>query len=60
MLNKLGFMISDIVVLLINQGASIILVSKYLGHSDVSMTLNRYTHMYKSELENVTNLLNNL
>ena len=43
--------------LLINQGASIILVSKFLGHSDVSMTLNRYTHMYKNELENVTNLL---
>lgn len=46
--------------LLINRGASIVLVSKYLGHSDISMTLNTYTHMYKSELENVTNLLNNL
>ncbi len=46
--------------LLINQGASIALVSKYLGHSEISTTLNIYTHMYKSELENVTNLLNNL
>lgn len=46
--------------LLINQGASIALVSKYLGHSKISTTLNTYTHMYKSELENVTNLLNNL
>ena len=46
--------------LLINKGASIALVSKYLGHSKITTTLNIYTHMYKSELENVTNLLNNL
>lgn len=46
--------------LLINQGASIALVSKYLGHSNISMTLNTYTHLYKSELENISNLLNNL
>lgn len=46
--------------LLINQGASIILVSKYLGHSDVKMTLNTYTHMYKSELERITETLNKL
>lgn len=46
--------------LLINKGASIALVSKYLGHSNISITLNTYTHMYKSELENVTNLLNEL
>lgn len=46
--------------LLINKGASIVLVSKYLGHANISITLNTYTHMYKSELENITNLLNNL
>ena len=46
--------------ILTNQGASIVLVSKYLGHANVSMTLDKYTHMYKSELENITNLLNNL
>lgn len=46
--------------LLINQGASIILVSKYLGHSDIKMTLNTYTHMYKSELERITETLNKL
>ena len=46
--------------LLINRGASIILVSKYLGHSDITMTLNTYTHLFKNELENVTNLLNKL
>lgn len=46
--------------LLINKGATIALVSKYLGHSNITITLNTYTHMYKSELENVTELLNNL
>lgn len=46
--------------LLINKGASIALVSKYLGHSNISITLNTYTHMYKSELEQMTNILNNL
>ncbi len=46
--------------LLINQGASIALVSKYLGHSNISMTLNTYTHLYKSELESMTDILNNL
>jgi len=46
--------------LLINNGASIALVSKYLGHGNISITLNTYTHMYKSELENMTNILNKL
>jgi len=46
--------------LLINNGSSIMLVSKYLGHSNISITLNTYTHMYKSELENITLALNNL
>ena len=35
---------------LINNGASPLLVSKWLGHSNVTMTLNRYSHLYKSEL----------
>ena len=46
--------------LLINEGASIALVSKYLVHSNISMTLNTYIYMYKSELESMTNILNNL
>ncbi len=46
--------------LLINQGASIALVSKYLGHSNITITLNTYTHMFQSELENISNKLNNL
>ena len=46
--------------LLINQGASITLVSKYLGHSKVSITLDIYSHFYKSELENIVERINNL
>ena len=46
--------------LLINKGATIALVSKYLGHANISITLNTYTHMYKNELENVTNILDKL
>ena len=46
--------------LLINQGASITLVSKYLGHSNISTTLNTYTHLYKSELNEMVNILNKL
>ena len=46
--------------LLINHGANITLVSKYLGHSDIKMTLNTYSHMYKSELNKLTDELDNL
>lgn len=45
---------------LINQGATITLVSKYLGHSKVSITLDVYSHFYKSELENIVERINNL
>lgn len=46
--------------LLINKGASIALVSKYLGHSNIAITLKTYTHMYKSELDNIKEMLNNI
>ena len=46
--------------LLINQGASITLVSKYLGHSNIAITLKTYTHLYKSELEDITEKLNKI
>lgn len=46
--------------LLINKGASISLVSKYLGHSDIATTLNIYTHIYQDELNNMTKILDNL
>ena len=46
--------------LLINKSASITLVSKYLGHSKVSMTLNTYSHFYKSELTDITKIIEKL
>lgn len=43
--------------LLISKNADPVLVAKYLGHADVSMTLNRYSHMYKSRLDEIVNLI---
>lgn len=43
--------------LLINQGASITLISKYLGHSDKATTLNTYSHMFHNELEAIASSL---
>lgn len=45
--------------LLISKNADPVLVAKYLGHSDVSMTLNRYSHMYKSKLDDLIKLIEN-
>ena len=33
--------------LLINKSSTIALVAKYLGHSNISVTLNPYTHIYE-------------
>lgn len=46
--------------LLINKGASVALVSKYLGHSDIATTLNIYSHMFKSELQDIAEELKDL
>ena len=46
--------------LLINNGASLPLVSKYLGHSNITTTLNTYTHMFKNELQDIVDSLNKL
>lgn len=45
---------------LINNGASIVLVSKYLGHSKISITLDTYTHLYKNELLEVSKIIDTL
>lgn len=45
---------------LIQRGASIVLVSKYLGHSKISVTLDTYTHLYKSELLEVSKMIDTL
>jgi len=46
--------------LLINNNMPITLVSRYLGHSKVSVTLDTYSHMYKSDLNTLTDYINNL
>lgn len=46
--------------LLINNNANITLVSKYLGHSNVTQTLNTYSHFYQSELNKLMDKINNL
>lgn len=46
--------------LLINNGASINLVAKYLGHNDISTTLNTYSHMFKNEFDDIMKIMNNL
>ena len=45
---------------LIQNGASIVLVSKYLGHSKISVTLDIYTHLYKSELLEVSKMIDTI
>ena len=45
---------------LIQHGASIVLVSKYLGHAKISITLDTYTHLYKSELLEVSKLIDTI
>lgn len=45
---------------LIQHGASIVLVSKYLGHSKISITLDIYTHLYQNELLEVSKMIDTL
>ena len=46
--------------LLINNGANITIVAKYLGHNKIDETLNTYSHMYKNKLNDIVNTINNL
>ena len=43
---------------LINYGASITLVAKYLGHTKIDETLNTYSHMYQNKIEDIVKLIN--
>lgn len=45
--------------LLISKNADPVIVAKFLGHSNVNMTLNTYSHMYKSKLNEIINLIEN-
>ena len=44
--------------LLINSGGNVSMVAKYLGHSEVEETLNTYSHMFPSALDDVLNIVN--
>ena len=46
--------------LLINNGANVTMVAKYLGHTKVEETLNTYSHMFDSALDSVINLINDI
>lgn len=45
---------------LINSNMPITLVSKYLGHAKTSITLDTYSHMFKSDLNTLTDYINKL
>lgn len=46
--------------LLINNGANITLVAKYLGHTKIEETLNTYSHLFKNKLDDIINIIDNL
>ena len=46
--------------LLIDSGANITLVAKYLGHSKIDETLNTYAHMFQNKLNNIISIIDNL
>lgn len=46
--------------LLINNGANVTIVAKYLGHTKIEETLNIYTHLFNPALNEVVDLINNL
>lgn len=46
--------------LLINNGANIVMVAKYLGHTKIDETLNTYSHMYRNKLDDIVNTIDKL
>lgn len=46
--------------LLINNGANITLIAKYLGHTKIDETLNTYSHMYGSKLNELVTTINDI
>lgn len=46
--------------LLINKGANPTIVAQRLGHSDIAMTLNTYSHMFPNSQKEIINLLDNI
>ena len=46
--------------LLVNKGTNVQVVTKYLGHTKIEETLNTYTHLFNSALNEVVNLIDKL
>lgn len=46
--------------LLINNGANITMVAKFLVHAKVDETLNTYSHMFKNKLDDIVGTINRL
>lgn len=46
--------------LLINKGANVTIVARYLGNSKLEETLNTYSHMFTTAMNEVVNLIDNL
>ncbi len=46
--------------LLINNGANITMVARYLGHAKIDETLNTYSHMFKNKLDDIVGTINRL
>ena len=46
--------------LLINNGANIMIVAKYLGHAKIDETLNTYSHLFKNKMDDIVNMMNHL
>ncbi len=46
--------------ILINNGASIMVVAKYLGHAKIDETLNTYAHLFKNMMDEVVKTFESL
>lgn len=46
--------------LLINNGANVTLIAKYLGHTKIEETLNTYSHMFSTALDSVVSVIDSL
>ena len=45
---------------LVNNGANITIVAKYLGHTKIDETLNTYSHLFVNAMDDVINVIDNL
>ena len=46
--------------ILINNGANVTLVAKYLGHTKIEEPLNTYSHMFSTALDSVVSVIDSL